>query len=411
MTIEIDDLLGDVGATAAPPPQATPPPVGSPPAPLPLPPMPQMAVQNAHVPPLENQNMSEADDVNITTIERMFPTLNRRMAVILGMYITWWGGITALAWISSRYDIAMPLRTCSFAALGGECVDAWTAWWTDGRLWTEVVWGIPFILVAYVIGGIQESMDSTLEDMRIPEEKRREIDKMVPNKKWRITVLFLYYSIYMTVGAVTHFDILGIGGAILLLPIYWIQGILVADAFSLFPSIFITKKIAKDLTLDPLHEDGCGGMTGIALQFVKLSSIPAAFAVMLAIRSWVYWFIGGESVGHRLWGEVAFLTLALLFTFLMFSYPLLAIISAVIEKKLEAREQVITLAGLSGLRDLGIGTPHFERQDMSPTDALTLLALVDKIREAPINLAVIMKLGIRIGPPALLATGRVLIGL
>ena len=48
---------------------------------------------------------------------------------------------------------------------------------------------------------------------------------------------------------------------------------------------------------------------------------------------------------------------------------------------------------------------------MSPTDALTLLALVDKIREAPINLAVIMKLGIRIGPPALLATGRVLIGL
>ncbi len=347
----------------------------------------------------------------ITMTERMAQVGLNPLGLTLAIYTTWYLVVTIAAAISDADGTAWFGRSCG-VWIAAECGDPWLEWWTQKRIWAEIIWCTPWIGMVILNPKVREKARGIVDQLSISSEEREAALQMSPSVKVRKAVFWLYLAVFLTWGTFTHFDVrsFGLMGVLVLWPVYALQAVLLADTFSLFAGIMPLIKHRENINIVPFHPGGAAGIDSITQILQMFAGVPVYFAMMMIIRSYLFLILGegggGEEDAFRAMGEVIVAVAFLLLAVALSMGPLLLISGSVKRRK---QNLIGELAERCGFSSLNIDAMlNAEMDDRKVADML-LMERIQAIRPIDINsITIIFK---KIAIPAMLALIRPLMGI
>ena len=339
----------------------------------------------------------------MTLTERMKQSGYNPWLITLGIYTIWHVTITALAYAGSSGIGA----TCTWS-LTTDCSDPWQIWWGEYRIFAEIIWCVPFIAMLYLNPKILQKCRSIIDGLDISPAEKVDAAASIPSTKIRKFVFWGYALIFLTIGTVTHFDVLSFGvfGVLVLWPVYLIQAVLIADTFSMYNTLFILLKNRRNVIIEPFHKNGSAGLDHLADALTSIAVIPGIFTTVLMIRSGFFVILEvGEASAIRVWGEVIFGAGLLGIALLISMGPLYALAGPVRERKKDLIHRLSERCGFQGLN-----LEAMLDADINDRKVADML-LMERIQAIePVDMKAVALIVRRFAVPAFLVLGRTLVG-
>ncbi len=346
----------------------------------------------------------------LTIVERLKQIGVNPLFLAIGIYATWYTVITALSYYSTGGGPDWFGRTCG-TWVAAECGDPWQEWWVDLRIVAEVAWCTPWIGMVLVNPKVRQKSREIVDRLLLSDPDRAAALAATPSVRIRKLVFWFYVATYFTWGSYTHFDVRSFGllGLMVLLPVYGLQGALIADTFSLFIALKPLIQHRASIIIEPFHPGGAAGIDEITSRLQAFAGVPVYFAIMMMVRSYMFLLLsggGGEADSFRAMGEVFVAIFFLIVAIAVSMGPLFLISGSINDRK---QELIKTLAERCGFANVSLTSMMDAPIDDRKVADMLLMERIQAIR--PIDVRSVQIIVQKIAIPALLVIVRPLLGL
>jgi len=360
-----------------------------------------------------NQKFQIKNLKGILSVERM--TMTERMKeiglnpviLVIVVYTLWYSVISLFAYISAGETTGWFGSTCGLWGVAS-CGDPWLEWWVGKRLLAELVWCAPFMAMLFLNPRSRVWAGQISDQLMLTAEQRQTAEAGIPSVRLRKLVFWLYIGYFFTWGAWTHYDIrsFGLAALFVLLPIYLIQAVLLADMISILASIRPLITHRDKIRIEPFEAQGAAGIDRIADPLSRLAWVPIIFSFTLIARSYMFLVLGGgEADSNRAMGEVAVAGSLILLAIGISMGPLFIVSGAVRNRKTELIEKLSKRCGFTSLTLESMLDTDIDQRKIAD---MILMERVQAIQ--PVDMKSMQMIIKKIAVPLLLIIGRSVIG-